>query len=105
MSCRRQSFSAICCSLDAPTQLTPLSRHKLLINQLCFWRWHIDDRKAVSGILPNPASRLFMKYLAALLFIPAFVARLSLGSVKFTFAHFGRNDFPIAWCVLGAGQQ
>jgi hypothetical protein len=29
----------------------------------------------------------------------AFVAKLSLGSVKFTFVHFGWNEIPIsAWC-------
>jgi hypothetical protein len=26
-----------------------VSRNRLLIDQLCFWLWHIDDREAVNA--------------------------------------------------------
>jgi hypothetical protein len=44
----------------------------------------------MKGIEPTPAAFPFSR---------AFVAKLSLGPVKFTFVHFGWNEIPIsAWC-------
>jgi len=47
----------------------------------------------------TPARRPFMRLPPAFPISCAFVAILSLGSAKFTFVHFGRNEIPIsAWC-------